>query len=251
MYCAFLLFFFFFLMIRRPPRSTLFPYTTLFRPPRPRARARVGLQNTNAAGRADGARGERAVLAPAQVTRAEQTEADSEQSEGLRGDRDRAAGRVARSRARTAAGRSRLIVTTATTERERRRGGERQNETEYRDHRETHGGSNLLSMPVVILKAHAEPLTGWKDSDRAGITSQTPAARTGEVAAQCQHHWSPVRSDGGFLRGVRSVHYHGRRYGRRRAARQDSRHQGLSDRGDPLQGHHHAPEGRARLPGGR
>src|SRR5207302_10154777 len=29
--CPFLLFFFFFLMIRRPPRSTLFPYTTLFR----------------------------------------------------------------------------------------------------------------------------------------------------------------------------------------------------------------------------
>src|SRR5882724_12168607 len=29
-YCF--LFFFFFLMIRRPPRSTLFPYTTLFRP---------------------------------------------------------------------------------------------------------------------------------------------------------------------------------------------------------------------------
>src|SRR5215471_20934952 len=28
----FLFFFFFFLMIRRPPRSTLFPYTTLFRP---------------------------------------------------------------------------------------------------------------------------------------------------------------------------------------------------------------------------
>src|SRR6266705_4928146 len=28
------LFFFFFLMIRRPPRSTLFPYTTLFRSPR-------------------------------------------------------------------------------------------------------------------------------------------------------------------------------------------------------------------------
>src|SRR6266481_8624260 len=27
--------FFFFLMIRRPPRSTLFPYTTLFRPERP------------------------------------------------------------------------------------------------------------------------------------------------------------------------------------------------------------------------
>src|SRR5436309_13696508 len=29
------LFFFFFLMIRRPPRSTLFPYTTLFRSLRP------------------------------------------------------------------------------------------------------------------------------------------------------------------------------------------------------------------------
>src|SRR5215217_7269030 len=29
--CYFFLFFFFFLMIRRPPRSTLFPYTTLFR----------------------------------------------------------------------------------------------------------------------------------------------------------------------------------------------------------------------------
>src|SRR5690348_18512584 len=28
---AFLFLFFFFLMIRRPPRSTLFPYTTLFR----------------------------------------------------------------------------------------------------------------------------------------------------------------------------------------------------------------------------
>src|SRR5271170_8195756 len=30
---VFLLLFFFFLMIRRPPRSTLFPYTTLFRSP--------------------------------------------------------------------------------------------------------------------------------------------------------------------------------------------------------------------------
>src|SRR3712207_8177801 len=29
--CTLLFFFFFFLMIRRPPRSTLFPYTTLFR----------------------------------------------------------------------------------------------------------------------------------------------------------------------------------------------------------------------------
>src|SRR5215204_6863239 len=32
---------FFFLMIRRPPRSTLFPYTTLFRS-RPRTRSRPG-----------------------------------------------------------------------------------------------------------------------------------------------------------------------------------------------------------------
>src|SRR2546421_10058753 len=30
-FCFLLCFFFFFLMIRRPPRSTLFPYTTLFR----------------------------------------------------------------------------------------------------------------------------------------------------------------------------------------------------------------------------
>src|SRR5215813_14408334 len=41
-------FFFFFLMIRRPPRSTLFPYTTLFRsrggdaPCAPRTRGRTG-----------------------------------------------------------------------------------------------------------------------------------------------------------------------------------------------------------------
>src|SRR6266853_5924754 len=37
--CGYLVcsFFFFFLMIRRPPRSTLFPYTTLFRSCRPRS----------------------------------------------------------------------------------------------------------------------------------------------------------------------------------------------------------------------
>src|SRR2546421_6168105 len=34
----FFYFFFFFLMIRRPPRSTLFPYTTLFRSPAPPCR---------------------------------------------------------------------------------------------------------------------------------------------------------------------------------------------------------------------
>src|SRR6266850_7223507 len=33
-FIVFLYRFFFFLMIRRPPRSTLFPYTTLFRPRR-------------------------------------------------------------------------------------------------------------------------------------------------------------------------------------------------------------------------
>src|SRR5688572_33103214 len=33
--CYFLVLFVFFLMIRRPPRSTLFPYTTLFRSPLP------------------------------------------------------------------------------------------------------------------------------------------------------------------------------------------------------------------------
>src|SRR5256885_17264037 len=36
--------FFFFLMIRRPPRSTLFPYTTLFRSPGSAARDREGLR---------------------------------------------------------------------------------------------------------------------------------------------------------------------------------------------------------------
>src|SRR2546426_1677397 len=35
-------FFFFFLMIRRPPRSTLFPYTTLFRSSRSMASVRRG-----------------------------------------------------------------------------------------------------------------------------------------------------------------------------------------------------------------
>src|SRR6266516_6722669 len=38
-YSSFNFFFFFFLMIRRPPRSTLFPYTTLFRSCRASARA--------------------------------------------------------------------------------------------------------------------------------------------------------------------------------------------------------------------
>src|SRR6476659_10174080 len=36
----------FFLMIRRPPRSTLFPYTTLFRSVRPAARMRFSTAST-------------------------------------------------------------------------------------------------------------------------------------------------------------------------------------------------------------
>src|SRR3712207_7593930 len=46
-----LFFFFFFLMIRRPPRSTLFPYTTLFRsdgPPHDRVRAGAGRRHAGA-----------------------------------------------------------------------------------------------------------------------------------------------------------------------------------------------------------
>src|SRR2546430_15340743 len=39
-------FFFFFLMIRRPPRSTLFPYTTLFRSPRRAGWLRSSRRNT-------------------------------------------------------------------------------------------------------------------------------------------------------------------------------------------------------------
>src|SRR6266511_6005158 len=43
--------FFFFLMIRRPPRSTLFPYTTLFRSPRARAcRSAPGRRRRSAGG---------------------------------------------------------------------------------------------------------------------------------------------------------------------------------------------------------
>src|SRR3712207_8374526 len=60
--------FFFFLMIRRPPRSTLFPYTTLFRSPLPL------VQRTRVAARGDGS--ERAVggrapdpVAPARLPR--------------------------------------------------------------------------------------------------------------------------------------------------------------------------------------
>src|SRR3712207_8653133 len=66
-----LLVFFFFLMIRRPPRSTLFPYTTLFRSP-PGAPRRADAQGCAAggparhrqdpAGQGGGGRGEGALL---------------------------------------------------------------------------------------------------------------------------------------------------------------------------------------------
>src|SRR2546428_13901170 len=46
LYLHFALIIFFFLMIRRPPRSTLFPYTTLFRS-NPRFRS-LGIQRRNA-----------------------------------------------------------------------------------------------------------------------------------------------------------------------------------------------------------
>src|SRR6266550_147985 len=62
---SFFRFFFFFLMIRRPPRSTLFPYTTLFRslPERGVDAVRVGLEPDGASlvelGRETGGRGGR------------------------------------------------------------------------------------------------------------------------------------------------------------------------------------------------
>src|SRR5258707_4326688 len=43
-------FFFFFLMIRRPPRSTLFPYTTLFRSANPSSQAGKGNSSAAEAG---------------------------------------------------------------------------------------------------------------------------------------------------------------------------------------------------------
>src|SRR5258707_8161063 len=59
-----MLFFFFFLMIRRPPRSTLFPYTTLFRSRRKAERTHlllggiavaIGVQHLGIASRNPGA----------------------------------------------------------------------------------------------------------------------------------------------------------------------------------------------------
>src|SRR5258708_21790803 len=52
----FLFFLFFFLMIRRPPRSTLFPYTTLFRSPWPGARRWRRCSRPSAPARSSGSR---------------------------------------------------------------------------------------------------------------------------------------------------------------------------------------------------
>src|SRR5260370_34978978 len=46
--CIHLFIFFFFLMIRRPPRSTLFPYTTLFRSSRRQLAVAVDRQHARA-----------------------------------------------------------------------------------------------------------------------------------------------------------------------------------------------------------
>src|SRR6266446_9133934 len=48
-----IIFFFFFLMIRRPPRSTLFPYTTLFRSPARSFRSRRSRRSGSGRCRAD------------------------------------------------------------------------------------------------------------------------------------------------------------------------------------------------------
>src|SRR2546430_5867264 len=61
MFASIVVFFFFFLMIRRPPRSTLFPYTTLFRsrPRPPRALPPGARPPPHPPSPAPGARGDR------------------------------------------------------------------------------------------------------------------------------------------------------------------------------------------------
>src|SRR5947207_12534980 len=63
-------FVFFFLMIRRPPRSTLFPYTTLFRSPDDAVELRSGLRSEGP-GRVAGIHAQRrpALLRPRQEDR--------------------------------------------------------------------------------------------------------------------------------------------------------------------------------------
>src|SRR3712207_7656663 len=54
-------------MIRRPPRSTLFPYTTLFRSALPEAAGGVGEDDVAAAGQVAGVVGDRVLAAPETV----------------------------------------------------------------------------------------------------------------------------------------------------------------------------------------
>src|SRR5256885_11815721 len=63
--------FFFFLMIRRPPRSTLFPYTTLFRSARTTAARRSGTAPDRCGGGSP-PRGRSASARSAQVIRSEE-----------------------------------------------------------------------------------------------------------------------------------------------------------------------------------
>src|SRR6266516_5995555 len=90
--------YFFFLMIRRPPRSTLFPYTTLFRSAvsgrelrREHASRRIGARVGRAEGRDRGA--DRARLAAAQGGR-RRADPRNEAAEVPRGERPRG-GRLA------------------------------------------------------------------------------------------------------------------------------------------------------------
>src|SRR6185312_9655278 len=75
----FLSLFFFFLMIRRPPRSTLFPYTTLFRSPVWRARGRYGCEPVVAD------RPRRAIVVGARLVRPQQA-APGDRSAAVSGD---------------------------------------------------------------------------------------------------------------------------------------------------------------------
>src|SRR6266498_5875171 len=92
-------FFFFFLMIRRPPRSTLFPYTTLFRsreahaPARARAASATGPRRRP--GPARGNRGARSRAQPLALGVEERSEADGRLVEAAV-DRDEELGAVAR-----------------------------------------------------------------------------------------------------------------------------------------------------------
>src|SRR3712207_7787926 len=74
-YHAFLFFFVFFLMIRRPPRSTLFPYTTLFRSHRSGESARSAASSSSCSARALGRRcgDSRRVATPIRIRSEEHT----------------------------------------------------------------------------------------------------------------------------------------------------------------------------------